>query len=46
MDLDMKCPQKGSCVGTLSPADGTIFGGSENFRRWDLAGRQRSMGDE
>jgi hypothetical protein len=35
---------KDSRVETWSPAKSTTLGGTENFRRWDLARASRSLG--
>jgi hypothetical protein len=41
-DLNMKCLPQAHVLHPL--ASGTIWGGSGNFRRWDLAGGSRSLG--
>jgi hypothetical protein len=43
-DLNMKCSWQALVLQVWSPAGGAILVGGGNFRRWDLAGRNRPLG--
>jgi hypothetical protein len=40
----MKCLSEFHVFGAWSPTGAVVLGGFRNFRRWDLAGENRSLG--